>query len=413
MNGARAVALLLLLAPHSGAAQAALTPADSAILNSQPLRRLVLAPSVMRRVSLLAAGLDREVVLCLRGAIRGDTAVVDDFVMPDIVASAADAVQPLPCAPATTLAVWHNHPWTGPDSSFGVRTPEDLCSLSQPDIRSVIADSIPFAVVSVGRTPRPIVCWSRRVQALINRPVKFLPRVPRPYLQAPRPLDLASAAAIPEAYLTAFVNLALEAGLRRDETVLVHAGASGVGLAAIQVAKDYGSRVAATTRTAEKLPALTAAGADLAVDAGREDAAATIERRWGPDAVDIVLDPVGAATLPGDLRVLRPGGRVILLATLSGSSAELDIALLMNKRGRLIGSMLRGRSRDEKAQIVARFGNEILPAFETGRLRVTIDSVFPPERAAAAFQRMRENRNTGKILIDWSGVAAPDHLRRR
>ena len=186
-----------------------------------------------------------------------------------------------------------------------------------------------------------------------------------------------------------------------------------MGLAAIQLAKSYGARVAATTRTAEKLPALTAAGADLAIDAGREDAAATIERCWGPDAVDVVLDPVGAATLPGDLRVLRPGGRVILLATLSGSSAELDIALLMKKRGRLIGSMLRGRSRDEKAQIVARFGNEILPAFETGRLRVTIDSVFPPKRAAAAFQRMRENRNTGKILIDWSGVAAPGHLRRR
>src|SRR5207247_9343325 len=124
-------------------------------------------------------------VLCLRGAIRGDTAVVDDFVMPDIVASAADAVQPLPCAPAITLAVWHNHPWTGPDSSFGVRTPEDLCSLSQPDIRSVVADSIPFAVVSVGRTPRPIVCWWRRVQAVINRHVKFLPRFPRQWLEAP------------------------------------------------------------------------------------------------------------------------------------------------------------------------------------------------------------------------------------
>ena len=232
-------------------------------------------------------------------------------------------------------------------------------------------------------------------------------------LPAPRALDLVSAAAIPESYITAFVNLALEVGLRRDETVLVHAGASGMGLAAIQLAKSYGARVAATTRTAEKLPALTAAGADLAIDAGREDAAATIERCWGPDAVDVVLDPVGAATLPGDLRVLRPGGRVILLATLSGSSAELDIALLMKKRGRLIGSMLRGRSRDEKAQIVARFGDEILPAFETGRLRVTIDSVFPPKRAAAAFQRMRENRNTGKILIDWSGVAAPGHLRRR
>src|SRR5438128_2466401 len=123
-------------------------------------------------------------------------------------------------------------------------------------------------------------------------------------LPAPRALDLVSAAAIPEAYLTAFVNLTLEAGLRRDETVLVHAGASGVGLAAIQVAKDYGSRVAATTRTAEKLPALTAAGADLAVDAGRGD-------------------------------------------------------------------------------------------------------------AAEAFERMRENRNTGKILIDWTRAAAAGHLRRR
>src|SRR2546430_10133519 len=159
MNGARAIALLLLCGSRGRWGEAALPTADSAILTSQPLRRLVLAPSVMRRVGLLAAGLDREVVLCLRGAIRGDTAVVDDFVMPDIVASAADAVQPLPCAPATTLAVWHNHPWTGPDSSFGVRTPEDLCSLSQPDIRSVVADSIPFAVVSVGRTPRPILGW--------------------------------------------------------------------------------------------------------------------------------------------------------------------------------------------------------------------------------------------------------------
>jgi hypothetical protein len=178
----RAFALLLLLTPRAGAAQAVLTPTDSAVLNSQPLKRLVLAPSVIRRLSHLAAGLDREVALCLRGAVRGDTAVVDDFGMPDLVMSAADAVAPLPCAPATTLAVWHNHPWTGPDSGFGVRTPEDLCSLSQPDIRTVIADSIPFAVVSVGRAPRPIVCWWRRVQAVVNRHVKFLPRFPRQWL---------------------------------------------------------------------------------------------------------------------------------------------------------------------------------------------------------------------------------------
>ena len=90
--------------------QAALTPADSAILNSQPLKRLVLAPSLLRRLSLLAVGLDREVVLCLQGTVAGDTAVVREFAMPDIVHSSVDAVVPLPCPPATTLAVWHNHP---------------------------------------------------------------------------------------------------------------------------------------------------------------------------------------------------------------------------------------------------------------------------------------------------------------
>jgi hypothetical protein len=168
--------------PRTGNAQAALTPLDSAILASQPLKRLVLTPSLFRRLSVLAAGLDREVVLCLQGTASGDSAIVRDFVMPDVLSSAPDAVQPVPCA-ATTLAVWHNHPWTGPDSSFGVKTPEDFCSLSEPDVRTVIADSIPFAVVSVGRARRPILCWWRRVQAVVNRRVKFLPRFPRQWLE--------------------------------------------------------------------------------------------------------------------------------------------------------------------------------------------------------------------------------------
>ncbi len=164
--------------------QAALTPLDSAILASQPLRGLALAPSLVRRLSVLAAGLDREVVLCLEGRAQGDSAFVHDFVMPDLVTSTVDQVQPVPCGPAA-LAVWHNHPWTGPDSSFGIKTPEDLCSLSQPDLRTVILDSIPFAVVSVGRAPRPIMCWWRRVQAVVNRHVKFLPRFPRQWLELP------------------------------------------------------------------------------------------------------------------------------------------------------------------------------------------------------------------------------------
>jgi putative PIG3 family NAD(P)H quinone oxidoreductase len=220
---------------------------------------------------------------------------------------------------------------------------------------------------------------------------------------APPSLDLVSAAAIPEAFLTAFVNLIVEGGLEPGAGVLVHAGASGVGLAAIQLAKARGARVAATTRTREKLPALEAAGADLALLAQGEegDFASVIEARWGRDAVAVVLDPIGAATLASDLRVLAPGGRIVVLATMAGARAELDLALLMKKRARLVGSTLRARSRAEKAALVARFRDEVLPGFATGALRVTVDSTFPPERAAEAFQRMRENRNAGKILIAW------------
>src|SRR6266498_1868208 len=201
---------------------------------------------------------------------------------------------------------------------------------------------------------------------------------------APAGLELVAAAGIPESYLTAFVNLVAEGGL-----------ASGVGLAAIQVAKLRGARVAATTRTPDKLPALEAAGADLAIDAGRADFASEIEARWGRDAVDVVLDPVGATTLPGDLRVLATGGRVVFIATLAGATGDVDLALLMRKRARLVGSMLRSRSRAEKAALIARFRDEILAGFASGALRVTVDSVYPPGRAAEAFQRMRENRNVG------------------
>jgi len=214
-------------------------------------------------------------------------------------------------------------------------------------------------------------------------------------------LDPVSAAGIPEAFLTAFVNLIVEGGLERDATVLVHAGASGVGLASIQVAKRAGARIAATTRSTDKLKALETVGADLAIDTGRQDFVAEIERRWGRDAVDVVLDPVGATSFAGDLRVLRTGGRIVILATMSGSEAGLDLALLMRKRARIVGSTLRARSRAEKAAIVARFKDEMLPGFASGALRVVVDAVFPAARAGEAFQRMRENRNVGKILIAW------------
>jgi len=123
-------------------------------------------------------------VLCLQGSVHGDTAVVGDFFMPDLESSGLDRVTPLPCAPGT-LAVWHNHPWTGPDTAFGVRNPRELCSLSEPDIRTVVEDSVPFAMVSVGRAERPVFCWWRRVQVVMYRRVHFLPRFPSQWAELP------------------------------------------------------------------------------------------------------------------------------------------------------------------------------------------------------------------------------------
>ncbi|HUL50581.1 MAG TPA: hypothetical protein VLT79_11250 [Gemmatimonadales bacterium] len=140
--------------------------------------------SLVHRLSVLAAALDGEVALCLTGRTSHDTAFVREFYMPEIVASGPDSVVPESCG-SGTLAVWHNHPWTGPDSSFGVRAPEDLCSLSEPDIRTVVSDSVPFAVVSVGRAPQPVICWWRRVQVVDNRRVRYLPRFPTQWATLP------------------------------------------------------------------------------------------------------------------------------------------------------------------------------------------------------------------------------------
>ena len=214
----------------------------------------------------------------------------------------------------------------------------------------------------------------------------------------PDSMDLLTAAGIPEAFLTAFLNLG---NLHKGDRALIHAGASGVGLAAIQTAKFLGSSVAATTRTASKIAAIKKAGADLAIDTSSSDFAEAIEDVWGRDSVNLILDPVGAATFAADLRVLATGGRVIFLATMSGADTDFDISLLMKKRARIIGSTLRSRPRPEKADLVARFRKEILPGFGTGDLSVHVDTVLPPARAGEAFERMKESQNVGKILIDW------------
>ncbi len=220
-------------------------------------------------------------------------------------------------------------------------------------------------------------------------------------MPVPKSVDLMSAAGIPEVFLTAFVTLIHEGRLRPGERVLIHAGASGVGLAAIQLAKMIGATVGATTRTRSKLGAMRDAGADLGFVSGEVDPVEGIEQAWGPGAVHVILDPIGAATLAGDLRLLAPRGRLIVIATMSGARTELDLSTLMKKRARIIGSTLRARGRSEKAGLVKRFQELVWQGFDTGALRVHIDSIVTPEGAGEAFQRLEQNLNVGKVLIRW------------
>ncbi len=216
-------------------------------------------------------------------------------------------------------------------------------------------------------------------------------------MRVPERLSLTEAAAVPEAFLTAYVNLFQEAELRAGESVLIHGGASGVGTAAIQLAACAGARVAVTARDERKLAVCRRLGAELAIDHTRQDFAAEIERDWG--GVDMVLDIVGADYLERNLRVLATRGRLVLLATLGGAQATVDLAALMRRRIRIIGSVLRGRSDEEKAAITAGFAWRFLPLFDEGRLQPIIDRTLPIRQAGDAHALVEDFGNVGKVVL--------------
>ena len=221
-------------------------------------------------------------------------------------------------------------------------------------------------------------------------------------MPVPRSIDIVAAAGIPEAFLTAYVNLIVEARLVAGERALIHAGASGVGLAAIQVARLVGAHAAATTRSPEKRAAMLEVGADPAIVTSEADFAEAIERAWGRDAVNVVLDPVGGTTLTSNLRILSTSGRLVVIATMGGARSEIDLSILMKKRARVLGSTLRARLREEKAALVTGFKGGMLHGFDTGQLRVTVDSIVTALHAGEAFQRLQDDANVGKVLIAWT-----------
>lgn len=207
------------------------------------------------------------------------------------------------------------------------------------------------------------------------------------------------AAAIPEVFFTAHVNLFGEAQVQAGETVLIHAGASGVGTAAIQLLREAGCSTLVTAGSDEKVAYCLKLGAELAVNYKKEDFVERVLAYTNGQGVDVLLDNVGAAYLERNVRLLKLRGRLVFIGTMSGSQAEINIGALMDRRLRLIGSVLRPRSLAEKVEIKEKFMTQFWPLLLNGAIQPIIDSVYPIEQANEAHQRMAEDKNIGKIIL--------------
>lgn len=219
-------------------------------------------------------------------------------------------------------------------------------------------------------------------------------------MRRPSRVSMVDAAAIPEAFLTAYTNLFVEGALARGEKALIHGGASGVGTAALQLARHCGATSVCTVGDDAKSDRCRRLGASVVVNY-RAGSFAERVLRWSPEGVNLVLDIVGRDYLGENLSVLAPSGRLVCIATMSGARGELDISLLMRKRLKVIGSVLRSRSIEEKTSLVAGFSSSLLPLFDTGELSPVVHSVFHFADVERAHALMRESAHVGKILLQW------------
>lgn len=218
-------------------------------------------------------------------------------------------------------------------------------------------------------------------------------------MRIPTTVSVEDAAAIPEVWITAFDALVVQGGLTAGRTALVHAGASGVGTAAIQICKAIGARVIVTA-SAGKLAACRELGADFAVDYATQDFVAECASLTNGLGVDVVLDVIGGDYVNKNIAALRVGGRIVQVGTMGAGRTEVNIGMMLPKRASLIGTVLRARPLAEKIAITQRFAAEILPLFDAGVVEPVIDSRYSLSAIADAHAYMETNANVGKILID-------------
>ena len=223
----------------------------------------------------------------------------------------------------------------------------------------------------------------------------------RQAMSVPEALPLSDAGAFPEVFVTAWDALVRQGGLTSGRWALVHAGASGVGTAAIQICKAMGARIAVTA-SAGKHDVCHQLGADVVIDYNADDFVAVTKDATGGVGVDVVLDVIGGEYVPRNVSALRLGGRIIQVGVMAGGPVPFDVARLLMKRATITGTTLRARPIEEKVAITREFAAQILPHVASGAIRPVIDSRYPLDEVAAAHERMASNANAGKLVLDIS-----------
>ncbi len=218
-------------------------------------------------------------------------------------------------------------------------------------------------------------------------------------MPVPSGVDLITAAALPEVACTVWSNVFMVAGLKSGETFLVHGGAGGIGNMAIQVAAAAGARVLTTGGTPEKLAFCRELGADVAINYRDEDFVAAVRDHTDGRGVDVILDNMGAKYLGRNVDALATEGRLVVIGMQGGSKGELDLGVLLRKRGAVIATSLRGRPPEEKARICASVAEHVWPLVADGSVRAVIDRTMPLEDVVAAHERMESGEHTGKIVL--------------
>jgi putative PIG3 family NAD(P)H quinone oxidoreductase len=211
-------------------------------------------------------------------------------------------------------------------------------------------------------------------------------------MRVPDGVDLAEAAGLPEVACTVWSNVFMIARLRKGETLLVHGGSSGIGTMAIQLAKAFGSHVVVTAGSAEKIARCLELGADEAINYREENFAEKVK-------ADVILDIMGAKYLPGNVKALKTGGRLVVIGLQGGAKGELDLGALLAKRASVHGTTLRARPTDEKGAIVRGVVDNVWPLVDAGVIRPVVHARVPMSDAAEAHRIMETGDHIGKILL--------------